>query len=505
MRLREKIALAAAVATVVLVGTDAWPGLRGPENWRWARRPLASAWPLLGLALVFLAQVGVARRVAAVWGTGRSLVRVPWLSAAILLTFASMVLLTAAEPGGLANVPRRVLDPSFTSYHTVAARVDDVRDFLRRYPRLQHRFPVHGPSQPPGRVLFFHAANRWAGASPERTARLLAWGERLGGVPKGPGGTTDAQRAGALVAGYLLMLLGAGAVAPVIAVVGGRFHAPASGAAVLLMGVLPSYLLFTPQTDHLVLLLTLGAAAFLLEAMRFAARRKAVPFAFAAGLAAGLSLFVSFTSLAALGAWGVGLAGMVAFGVRRGVPLPSGRKVARLAGAGAVGFLLPVLAVAGAGMDWLAVFRECLVAAARVQTEIHGRRYSTWVVWNLWDFVLFLGLPLTVVWLGRTRDEIREWRRGRGLDPAARITGEPLREGLLEIPFALTLVAVVLGLDLSGRILGETGRIWMFLMPLAVGAAAVSYGRRPLAAALPLAAAQWIVLVALRAWVNVPG
>lgn len=504
MTFGEKVTVATAVGTTVLLGTDVWPGVRGPENWRWARRPLESFLPLVGLVAVFLAQVGVARRIAAVWATGSRRVRLPWLGAAVALTFGSMLLLTAAEPGGLGNVPRRVMDPSFTSYHTVALRVSDARDFLRRYPRLQRRFPVHGPSQPPGRVMFFYAINRWAGASPERSARILAWGERLGGVPRGVAGTTDAQRAGAIVAGYLLMLLGACVLIPLVGIVGGRFHAPAVGKAVLLMGVLPAFLLFTPETDHLVLLLTLIAAAFLLQAMRFAAKRKAVSLAFGAGVAAGLSVFVSFTSLAALGAWSVALAGMVAFGVRRGDPLPNGRQVARIAVGGGVGFLFPVLAVAAAGMNWFAVFRECLTAADRVQT-LHGRRYSTWVVWNLWDFTLFLGPPLTVAWLLRARDEVREWRRGRGLDPAGRITGAPLREGKLEVPFALTLVAVVGLLDVSGRILGETGRIWMFLMPMAVGAAAVSYGRRTLAAALPLAAAQWMVLVALRVWVNVPG
>jgi hypothetical protein len=42
-------------------------------------------------------------------------------------------------------------------------------------------------------------------------------------------------------------------------------------------------------------------------------------------------------------------------------------------------------------------------------------------------------------------------------------------------------------------------------MPLAVGAAATSLGRRPLAAVLPLAAAQLVVLLSLRAFLNVPG
>lgn len=504
MRWRERAAIAAAVVTATLLAWNVWPGIRGPENWRWGYRPLESFVGLLPLLAVFAAQVGVAARIRAVWAAGRNRVRLPWLGAAVALVFAQMLLLTAAEPGGLANLPRRVIDPAFTSYHTIARRADDVRTFLERYPHIQASFPVHGPSQPPGRVLFFRAVNDWAGATPERTERLLAFGESLGGVPRGPAGTTDGDRAGAVAAGFLLLAIGSLCLVPMVLVVGGRCHGPAAGASVLLLSLVPSYLLFTPQTDHILLLLTMTAAALLLEAMRYATRPTAPLLAMAAGAAAGLCVFFSFTTLAALGAWAVGLAGMVTFAVRRGAPLPRGRFVLRLAAAGAAGFALPIVILGLMGLDWMAVFRECLAAAERVQKLGHGRRYATWVWWNLWDFALFLGFPLTIVWLGRVRDEIVEWRAAPRLLEDRR-TGALREPDVLEAPFALALLGALLALDVSGRILGETGRIWMFLMPMAVAAAALSYGRRPMARILPLAFAQFLVLLALRGWVNVPG
>jgi hypothetical protein len=504
MRWRERIAAAAALVTAVLLATNVWPGIRGPENWRWGFRPLESFAGLLPLCAVFAAQLGVATRIRAVWAAGRNRVRLPWLGAAVVLAFLQMLLLTAAEPGGLSNLPRRVIDPAFTSYHTIARRADDTRAFLQRYPHIQSSFPVHGPSQPPGRVLFFRAVNDWAGASPERTERLLALGASVGGVPRGPAGTTDAERAGAVAAGILLVVLGSLCLVPLVSIVGGRCHGPAVGNAVLLMSLVPSFLLFTPQTDHLILLLTMTSAAMLLEAMRFASRSVAALLAMAAGVAAGLSLFVSFTTLAALGAWAIALAGMVTFAVRRGSPLPRPRASLRLAAGFAAGFALPIAILHVMGLDWIAVFRECLAAADRVQRLGHGRAYATWVTWNLWDFALFLGIPLTVVWLGRVRDEIAEWRRAPRLLEDRR-TGALREPDVFEAPFALALLAALLALDVSGRILGETGRIWMFLMPLAVAAAALSYGRRPLTCVLPLAIAQFIVLLALRGWVNVPG
>jgi hypothetical protein len=447
------IAAAAALPVIVLLATDVWPGARGPESWQWGRRVVLSPW-LFACAAAAAATILVALRVRAAWARGTAGARAGWLTAAVALTFAQMVLLTAAEPGGLGNVVRRVESPSFTSYDTVARGISDPRAFLEKYPRIQHRFPVHGPSQPPGRVMWFWAARRIAG-----------------------------DERGPVVAGYLLMLVGALSLVPLVPLVGGRCSPDAVGAAVALMGTLPSFLLFTPETDHLILFLSLAAAALLVEAMRYASHRYAPFLAFGAGVTAGAGLFVSFTSLAALGVWGIALAGMAAVARGRRVPFPSAARTGLLAAAALGGVAAVIAGVAGLGMDWPAVFRECLKAARHVQVDVHGRSYGTWVGWNLWDFALFLGWPVTVAWIARIRGE---WK-----------------DAALEIPFASALLAAVVVLDLSGSILGETGRIWMFLMPAAVAAAAS--GARSPAGWVPLAAAQGAIVLTMRMFLNVPG
>jgi len=484
------IGLVLGAVTAALIALDVPGGLRGPEGWQWARRPLEDPRGLLAVLVAFVALVGVAAGIRLRWGSRRNVTRVPSLIAAVILVFVQMVLLTAVEPGGLSNLPRRVLDPSFTSYHTIARDVGDRHEFLRDYARLQSRFPVHGPSQPPGRVLFFDAVNRWASA-PGRTSAILGIGERLGGVPEGPARTTDGQRAGALVAAWLLLGIGALCLVPLVVLVGGRSDPAGVAATVLLTGCLPSVLLFTPQTDHLLLLLTLTAAAFLVEAMRYASRAWALILSLAAGVTAGACLFVSLTALAALFAWALALAGMLAAAWRRGVPMPKPAKIAGIAAAGLVGLATVPVAMALAGMDWPAVVRECFAAAHRVQVLVQGRDYATWVRWNLWDFALFLGPPLVLAWLARIPAELRTLRAGGVTSP--------------EIPFGLALLVAVLVLDLSGTILGETGRIWMFLMPLAVAAAATGPASRMPAGLLPLAGGQFLVLLALRAFVGVPG
>jgi hypothetical protein len=466
-RTGEVLAIGAGLITALLIATDAIPLMRGPESWQWARRALDSPFPLLSVVAVFLATAAVAFRVRRVWGEAPDRRRVPLLGAAVLLLFAQMVLLTAVEPGGLSNVPRRVKDPAFTSYHTIAENVGDPVDFLRRYHRIQRRFPIHGPSQPPGRVLYFWSVTRVVG--PE---------------------------AGPAVAGFLLMAIGALAVVPLVVLVGGRCAPGAAGAAVLLMAGLPSFLLFTPETDHLILLLSLTAAALVAEGLRHASRPRATGLCLAGGLVAGVCLFVSFTTFAALFAWSVAFAGMLVLARWRGDPVPTRGQLVRLAFAGVAGFAVVPAITTAVGMNWPAVFRESSAAAERFQNVIFGREYSTWVIGNLWDFVLFLGPPLAIAWTVRIHSEwgiIR--RRPR----------EEEHDGRWTIPFGIVLLGMILLLDLSGKIRGETGRIWMFLMPLAVAGVASSPWARRDRVLGALAGAQLLVLLALRMYVNVPG
>lgn len=512
------VALALGVLLAILLATDVWPGLRGPDNWRWGRRPVESIGGLFLVVAIFAAQVVVVGRLRRLWAGGRGRgIALAWL---VLLTFLQFGALTAAEPGGLSNVARRVLDPAFTSYHTIAIRqVDDVGDFLERYPRISDRFPVHGPSQPPGRVLFFHSINELVTATGTGPA-LLAFAESAGmPVPRGMPGTTDDERAGALAAGFLLFGIAALTVLPLVVMAGGSCRPGGVAASLLLWVTVPSFALFAPQTDHLLLLLTATAAALGLEALRYAGQPRSLPLALAAGLVAGGALFFSFTVLAALGAFGLALLGYFLLRARQGSGIPVARGGAIL-GVALAGFCVLPAVAAAAGLDWPAVFRTCVEAAHRVQVQIHGREFSTWVVWNLVDFVLFLGWPLVALVVVQARREATALVRPAtfGLATLAPATHAPATRCELdseehpdgspaapELPFALALLGALLVLDLSGRILGETGRIWMFLMPLAALAAGAHFSGRSYRAVVVVALAQFLVLLAMRGFLNVPG
>jgi len=461
------LVLAQWVVTLILCAilwTDVGGGLRGPESWRWARRVLSPSAPLAFSIVLFAATVFVAGRIRR-WESSSPPRRHAWILAlggAALLVFAQMIALTAAEPGGLSNLSRRVLDASFTSYDTVAREIRDPADFLRNYHRLQDRFPVHGPSQPPGRALFFWASNRLAHGPPEAEARHSA---------------------------LLLMMAGSLCVFPLAAIAGGRARPGAVAGAVLLFACVPSILLFTPQTDHLILLLTLCSAALLITSLRREGMH-ALLSAAAGGFCAGAAMFVSFTSIAAMAAWVLA----IVLGVVRKKPAA---QVVRTGAAALAGFVAAIAIPAALGMNWLEVFRECMAGAHRIQVLILGRQYATWVGWNLVDYALFLGPALAIAAAAAASEEARALR---SKDPEA----AGMFEGRATFPFALAMFVMLFLLDLSGKILGETGRIWMFLMPLAVLGASAP-GRLAQRHLVSLAIAQFLFLLMLRMTWNVPG
>jgi hypothetical protein len=85
-----------------------------------------------------------------------------------------------------------------------------------------------------------------------------------------------------------------------------------------------------------------------------------------------------------------------------------------------------------------------------------NRTYKVWVFYNIWDFLLFAGMPLVVLALGWFVRAFREWwRRPAAIVPAIAI-------------FPLAVLAV----DLSHQLSAETARVWLFLAPGIVWAGA---------------------------------
>jgi hypothetical protein len=470
VRARHWAALALVVASVllwVLVRSDAAPWLRGPApyppEWQWGYepKPLARAWP---------AALCAAAAVLALWASLRPAWRV---ALAIVLGWGFQLALLHVEPGGArAELVRRTVSGSFTSYLKVAASAParDPAAFLARHAEILpslRRSARHAATHPPGPVLVFRGLIAACDRLPSLTAAVASF------VRMDPGSLDPPVSASAMAAAFLgaslLGIAGAAAAWPAAALARMVSGDAATGARVgALWSVLPGPALMSPELDQALALPVAASSAALAAALApEAAPASALRLAAAAGAVAGLAGFFSYGALVL-----VALGGLVVLALRaQGGAWP--RRALLVVG---------VAAAAAVVVLWLpALFGYRPLASAAAALAIHReqftarRGYALWLLFNPLDVVLFLGPPVAAVGL---------WRLAR----AARGSQRPVDR------FRLAAVAGLLLLAVSGTVRGEMGRILIPYMPVLMVASCTDADRSELSFLGVLLAATAIVL-----------
>jgi hypothetical protein len=109
------------------------------------------------------------------------------------------------------------------------------------------------------------------------------------------------------------------------------------------------------------------------------------------------------------------------------------------------------------------------------------RPYWTYLVYNLYDLAVFLGIPVAVYLAAHSIASVRAWTSGRATQADA---------------LSLSWVAVLVGLDVLGITRGEVPRLWLFLMPamLLIGVRTLVGQRAPVWVFVSLLATQTLVM-----------
>jgi hypothetical protein len=372
------------------------------------------------------------------------------VSAAVLLGLLFQIAVLKIEPeGALPAVMNQTVYRTATSYLTVAT-ADEARDpldFIRRHHALLpdlRKTGKHASTHPPGGVLYFRVLLAAFERSPRLTRAVLEAAGFDEVNPRRPRPQhTPPARAAALVGGLLIGLLGAMTAWP-IALLAARAGCDRLAAAriAVLWTLLPASVLMTPMLDQ-ALGLPVAAASACLAGAALAPAPRAWRLAAWAGVFGGIATFLSY-----------GAPAFLAFG---------GVAALALAGSGSVrrtGTLAAIAAAVTAAL-WLlpAVLGHHPLASLATALAIHRdeytrpRSYPLWLVFNLVDLVLFLGVPVALAWTMRTARSLR----GGGGEPADRA----------RVATAAALAVLVL----SGLTRGEVGRIWLPLMPTLLVAA----------------------------------
>ncbi|MFN0152315.1 MAG: hypothetical protein ACKVU1_16545 [bacterium] len=463
---RVLIAAAAATVAIAILLLVRFPWIVGPPSWRWPY-VATSLWPrALGTTLLFALLAGAAatwtrRRDSRPRGDAAMLALVVLIAIALELSFLGL------SPLGPVTLPLIHVVPWVTGYFWTARSVTSLPEMLTSFHEIVAGLPHHARTHPPGLVAVNHQILEFFRGSAGATDGVLgvarAFGISEGDLP----GAAPAELASLIIVGLAVVICSRLALIPAFFFARRLSGAPAARAAVLLLAVIPSHLLFAGEFDAAYPLLIL--AAFLLVG-----RGRGLRSLVAAGALCGvLCLFTFVASFFLL------LVGIVDITITRfaraddaGTRPPPRWRLRRLLALGAGFASVLALFQLATGCSIPRVF----LAAYKIQHEVlipeQRREWLTWVFWNLPDFFIFLGPAVAVLFAREVFAAVRDLRARR-----------------IEAPFTLAVLAFLAVLDLSGLIPAETSRVWLFLVAPVVIAATrggVPGGTRGLIAILAL-------------------
>jgi hypothetical protein len=162
-----------------LLIADTMPALRGPLEWRWPYE-LASDPGRIGISgLVFVVYLVVAfwllRQAWACTG-GR---RRRWAWAVVVWALVGTPLIQVAiiylrHPDVLRELFERTVSLHSGGYFSAVVEVENINEYLRRFPALMPDFPIHPKRHPPGIPLMFWLAREILALAPGLAQRLAA-------------------------------------------------------------------------------------------------------------------------------------------------------------------------------------------------------------------------------------------------------------------------------------------------------------------------------------------
>jgi len=468
---------------LIVLSTDAVPFVRGykpwPPEWRWVYLRGQQPWVALAFFILSVPALWLIERIARAGGSmlaSQEAIRSRAAGFVLLycLLFAFQIAAALTRDRNIARLWAERTYISFANrFFTASLECQSLGGIWSGYWESIEEDPLSRiGTHPPGFVTCYTAIRRavsalgwdrggWVGAS-RRAIRPLDAADKL----------SDAELAGMILAIVLTPLFANLALIPLLDLIRRQWSRDVAIRTGTIYIFTPAVVLFVPCTDQLLLPLSsvalwafaLGCAARTGSAIgggvalngktaRVAAQvpawRASWLYLLAAGAAVGVhSLFSHhFTVVAAaLALWRILLIGREEIRARG-----LATEVRRMAGDLAI-FLLPVAAIWLIVWGWLgyAYLPHWLYGMkAHAMGVTSARSYWAWLIWNVWDVALFLGLPVAAAVVCSARRLPRLWKS-----------------------YVWALVIVLLAVDVSGKLRGETARILLFVFPMILPLAA---------------------------------
>lgn len=301
-----------------------------------------------------------------------------------------------------------------TSYFNDAQNINSLGEFLHEYPRLIPGLQMHSQTHPPGPIVFFYGLIKLS---------------QITGDSFNP----------ALCGAYAIVLIASSSVILIFYLTRELYDRRTALIASGLYGLTPALIMFTPEMDQIYPLFFLILVYLLIKSFK----RKKYFFAWLIGLL--LAAFIFFSYLFLTFALAFFLIWVIYY-------LNTDRKDKKTVAHFAIGSAVRIaLAFALVNLAYGVIFGNNIFDIYRASMPYHKaflatKSYSLWLTYNLYDFILFLSLPVTfgiIFSLRKAKLNLMLW-------------------------FSIAMLLII---DLSGKNRGEVARIWLFLTPFTTIAA----------------------------------
>lgn len=441
MKTNKLIYLISIISVVffILIAFNVSPFLRGPgewpPDWRWPYlfvNTFNRIWlPLVVIAFILFLYYFLEKK------------RLNSLASLVLLVVLSYLFQLSVlyfSRSGISVLIHRVINPGLNGYFTEAIKIKNLGEFLANYQKNVLSFSMHATGHPPGPIIFFWLINKTINVIPLFQSFVVNLIPKHQDIQSIWNSLTLSQRSTAVFSAFFIPFLGSLNIIPMFYLAKRLFNSKTALRSVLLVIFILGLILFTPLSDIFFPFFFLSSFFFFIKGLK----EKNSLLTFFSGLIFSLGLFFSLSLLPLIFIYlYYGL--LSSFGSTGG----SRNLVSRFRGNdGWVGKMVLFFFI-GLFVFFLLLFLifkyNVFSVSYTLMTGLpKNRSYLTWVFYNLYDFFIFAGIPITIIYLVMFLKKIKE-------------------------PLFVSFTLMFLLLNFSGVVRGEVGRIWLPLMfPLAL-------------------------------------
>ena len=328
---------------------------------------------------------------------------------------------------GLGILFRRVADPGINGYFSTAYSIQSVAWLLHNY---QHYFPhllQHARGHPPGGVILYRLLIDFFTSNPTLSHIVLSYVS----PPKDQvsyhlwSTLSSAGRAAAVASGLVMHILSVFSLIPLYYLSKQFLSTKGAYRTIFLFGLLPSFVFFPVFLDPLYIIFPLLSLLFIV----LASRGRQQVFTYISGICMGVGLLFSVSFIPEIG--------MVLIFLDK-------QNWAKQCVLLFMGLITSLLCMYVLGFNSISSFPLIITGQA-------PRTYSLWLFYDVYDFFVYLGVPLSLLFFYSTYSV---WKQKLVV--------------VNRTYFLWAFWILFITLDVSGVSRGETGRIWIFFMGIPV-------------------------------------